>query len=214
MADVDDGGAPFTKAAQMTHEPLDLGRRQATRRLVEDEHSRVTRNARGDLDELSLCRRQVQAPIESGHRRADRGKGVFGLRLHRGVLDPESSATTTQPGDVLGDAQIGKKLDLLVNHDDACVAGVPGAVEGDRLAFEGQRAGVGAHQAGKNTKQCAFSGAILADECVDATGMQRQADADEGGSAGVTLRDVGQLDNGGHRRSKGLVWGQATGNNL
>ena len=79
---------------------------------------------------------------------------------------------------------------MLMHHADAGPNGVPGPLEADRLAIDLDLARIGLDQAVENIHQCAFAGAVLADERVDLPGKDREVDAVIGQDAGELLYDA------------------------
>ena len=103
-------------------QPLDLARAQRRRRLVEDDQARIERERLGDLDELSLRRREV-ARLGVERQRAllaEIGEDFAGATAHG---RPRKAARPPELGqkDVFEHGKIGREARLLHHHRDAGV---------------------------------------------------------------------------------------------
>ena len=91
-------------------------------------------------------------------------------------MRPQRAERLAAHEDVLRDRQVGEERRLLVDHRDAGVPGVGGAVEADGLAVEQHVARVGAVHAGEHLDERRLAGAVLARERVRLAGAQRERD--------------------------------------
>jgi hypothetical protein len=112
------------------------------------------------------------------------------------------------PGDILGHGQIGEEIDFLMHRDDAGRPGRARVGEAPRLPANEDGAFVGLEQAGEDVQESRFAGAVLADEGVDAAGVQVEIDAGEGDDAGEAFGDTLELYDGGHLRCRSAFTGR------
>ena len=96
--------------------------------------------------------------------------------------------------DVLGDRQVRRQVQLLVDHADAEVQRRSRVGDLDRLALEPDLAGVGLVDAGQDLHQRGLAGAVLADQGVDFSGTELEASVGKRMDAGEVLGDPGHLD--------------------
>ena len=104
------------------------------------------------------------------------------------------------------EVQVGDERRLLVDGDEAAVAGLGGGVDDPLAAADGDRAAVGPDGAGEDLDERALAGAVGAHQRVDLAradgqgcGLQRDDGAVRLGDAGRLEQEVGGGD--GHRSS-------------
>ena len=120
MADVDDAHALRPQAADGREQLFRVGRREAARRLVHDEHPGLGQQRAGDLDHLLFGdgerpRRPVEVePFMSELARGRRGRGC-GRPAGRSSRPRGLGAEQ----DVLLRAQVRREVQLLVNHGNS-----------------------------------------------------------------------------------------------
>ena len=125
VRDVDDAEALRTEAADHLEEEVGLALGERGGRLVEDDDARRRRRRAGDGDDLALGdgegfddRLRVERDAEPVEQRA-------GLAVHAAIVDEaEAADRLAAEEDVLGDAEIGLEVELLVHRDDAEGLGV------------------------------------------------------------------------------------------
>ncbi len=151
-----------------------LDRRERRGRLVEDGDPMRNGQRAGDLRELALGDGQ---PLD-GH--GDRGLDaedahrLGGAAVHLPVVESEPAPDLAAEKHVLGDRQIRRQHDLLVDQHDAAPLGVDRTFQFDRRAVELDDAAGRREVAAEDLHQGRLAGAVLADDRVDLAG----ADAD------------------------------------
>ncbi len=201
VGDEQHGGALFAQGAYDAEEAGDLAAGEGGGRLVHDQDAGVEGEGLGDLDDLLVGDGQaargavgVEFDAEALHQRG--GRVVRGL-----VVDPaEGTARLAAHVDVLGDRQVGEERGLLVDHGDAGVAGVAGAVEGHGRAVEQHLAGVRPVHSGERLDEGGLAGTVLTGQGMHLPGEQLQGDVPQGADRPEGLRDVLQCQNRGRTR--------------
>ena len=128
VADVDDGDAALAQPADHVEELVYVTPREGARRLVHHHHARVVHERARDLHHLSA--RGAEALDLGAH-----GDVVVSeererlLDLRAGRLAPHHTEAGDLPAqhDVVLDAQIGREVELLVDHRDTLAPRVEGA---------------------------------------------------------------------------------------
>ena len=192
VGDVDDrdpgGGQPADDAEQH----LDLGVGEDRRGLVEDEHLGVADQGLGDGDLLLLGDGQL-ADRDGGvaGRQADQLQQLHHARVLRRPVDPPAAGDLPAGEDVLGDGEVEEQLRFLIDGRDAEGDGVSGAVDGHRLALEGDPPGVGGRRPGEDLDQRGLARAVLADQGVDPAGAHGHVRVTDGPHGAVALGHPG-----------------------
>ena len=175
VRDEEHGDAAFAQPAQALEQQRDLAPGDDSGGLVEDQQPDIVRHGARDLDHLLVGDR------ERSHRRA-RIEGDAELAHQLGCLLPgapvvdqaESVAPLVAEEDVLGDGQLRKQRELLVDHVDAgefCLARrrpAHGLTGEDHLALVGRK------RAGDDLDQGGLAGAVLAEQAVDLASAGRR----------------------------------------
>ena len=204
VADVDHAHAARAQAFDHGEKPLRIHLREAARRLVHDEQLRLAHERAGDFHELLL--RDGQGV----DRRGEREVGVVELLqcaageiATPGAVQPAEARGLFTEQNVFLHAQVGREVELLVNHRDAALARVQRVRRAERLAIERDASGVGLIRAGEDFHQRAFARAVLADERVRLAGCDGQCDAPQRVRGTEGLAHAGHFEAGLHaRRSK------------
>ena len=181
-------GAALLQRAHDAEQPLDLVPGERGGRLVHDQHARVERERLGDLHELLVGDREpadgllgIELDAEAVHQLLHRAVQLAAVdAAHR----PERVAAHHH---VLRHRQVGEERRLLVDHRDARVAGIRGAVERDRLTVDQHVALVGPLYAGEHPHDRRLAGAVLTRERPDLSGAQRDRDVPRGAHRAVGL---------------------------
>ena len=97
---------------------------------------------------------------------------------------------------VLGDRQIGRDAEFLMDHGDAGRAGIADRSEPDFLSIQRETAREFRMHAGDDFHQRALAGAVFADETVDLAGGKREVDPAERLDAAEGLGDLLQFEDG------------------
>ena len=201
-----------TLSLQVAHDAVeiaDLGLRQRSGRLVEDDHPRLLGQGTGDLDQVPL--RQTQLT----HRRRGREAGahlvehLLGLAVHRGPVDHAQARNAAEQAhrlapdeDVLGRAQLLEHHRFLVDGDDAGGPGILRPGEPLRLTADAQLPRVGLVHAGQRLDQRGLARAVLADDRNHFAGHQVEVHALERVGRAEVLVDSAQREHR-HRRRHG-----------
>ena len=142
----------------------------------------------GDLDDLLVGDREAAHRLLGVELDAEAVHQVLHRAVQRAAVDAAQRAERVAAHHhVLRDGQVGEERRLLVDHRDARVAGVGGAVEGDRLAVDQHVAVVGALHAGEHPHDRRLAGAVLARQRADLAGAQRDRDVPRGAHRAVGL---------------------------
>jgi hypothetical protein len=169
--------SPF-ELADECEEPLRVGARQAAGRLVEHEDATSDGQRARDFHELLAGGRQraggrIDRDFRMSQRRQHARRGVAHLR----APDQAQARGLHAQHDVLGNGQVRRERQLLVDHRDAGAARVERAAGAIRPAVERHRPGVGPQRARQDSHQCALAGAVLADDGAHLASGYREIDA-------------------------------------
>ena len=124
----------------------------------------------------------------------------------RNDAEATADAAAVTEHEVLGDREPGDEPELLVHHADARVDRLTRRCEVDPPAVEGDRALVGAVQAGEDVRQRRLPGAVLAQQRVHLAQRRIEVDPVVCDDPGEPLRDAPHRDGRGlrcrHRSSR------------
>ena len=176
VGDVDDAAALALQVADHLEEVAHFAFGEAAGGLVEGQHLGVEHQRLGDLQHLPL------GDGEAAHLggRIDvfaqpfqrRGRGP----AHRLAVDEAQLGRQVAEHEVLLHAHVRHQVQLLVDHRDAGLDGVPGGAEVHAPAAQFQVAGGGAVGPGEDLEQGRLAGAVLADQGVDLPLAQLEGD--------------------------------------
>ena len=193
VGDEDQRAALVAEAAGDGEQPVHLDPAQGGGGLVHDQQPRVERDGLGDLEDLLVGDRQAQRGTARVDVDAEPGEERLGLGVHGAAVDAVCPAERLAAHeDVLGDREVREQRGLLVDHGDAGVLGLGGAVEVDLLVTEQELAGVAAVDAGDDLDQRRLAGAVLPDQRVDGPGSCLDAAGPQGDDGTERLRDVAE----------------------
>ena len=196
VRDVDDPDAVRTEVPDDPEQLVDLRVGERRRRLVHHQDGGIERQRLGDLDHLLLGDLEVAdtgTRIELEVQALDQ---LLRLPIEPPIVEQEArpAARLAAEEDVLGDRQVRRQVQLLVDHADAKVQRGSRVGDLDRLPLEPDLAGVGLVHAGQDLHQRGLAGAVLADQGVDLAGTELEACVGERVDAGEVLGDPGHLD--------------------
>ena len=198
VRDVDDRGALVAEAAKDPEQPVDLLVAQRRGRLVQDDDLRLVRQRPGQLHHLDLRDRQVLGEHPWPDVEADPLEEPARRVRHLSLIDdrdPGKPAGREPPEpDVLHHASGRDRMELLLDHRDACVEGGARGAERDLLPVEDDPPGVRLDQAEEAVHQRRLAGAVLADERVDRSATQAEVDVPERDDARELLVDAVQFE--------------------
>ena len=141
--------------------------------------------------------RQVAEPRQRIDVDAEPGELLAGFARHAPPLhEAEAVGRLDAEKHVLGNRQIRRHAELLMDHGDAGRARVARRAEARRLPIEHKTAGEFRMHAGDDLHQRAFSRAVLADETMDLAGGKREVDTTKRLDAAEGLGDLVQFEDG------------------
>src|SRR6202453_5371226 len=108
---------------------------------------------------------------------------LLGEASLRAPVDHPEAARRIRYGDVVGDRELGNKRKFLENADDACTVGGGGGIEGDLRAIEHDATRVPRDDAGEDLDEGGLTGAVLAENGVNASREDGEIRVGEGGHA-------------------------------
>ncbi|ADI10120.1 hypothetical protein SBI_07000 [Streptomyces bingchenggensis BCW-1] len=190
VGDEDDADAVRAQGADDPEELVDLFGGEHRGRLVHDQDAGVQGQRLGDLDHLQPGDAQVAYAVGGGDVDPDAGQQFGGPLVHGLAVDQPQSARLAPQEDVLGDAEVGDEVELLVDGGDPEPFGVLGAVDAHRGAVDEDAAAVGAVGAGEHLDQRALARTVLAQQDVHLAAAQIEVDAVERDHAGEGLADA------------------------
>ena len=174
--------------------------------FVEDQQLRIVDQRPADFDELLLGEREgaelrvrIERDPEPRHRggRVRPDRPPIHERAHRSGLLAEV--------DILGDGHVGREHDLLEHDRDAAPVGVPRAGQMKLFVAEHEPARGRPLRAGDHLHQGRLSGAVLADDRVNGSGMNVEGHVLQRHDAGINLRHVVDAKQNGHGRFSGRL---------
>ena len=193
VRDVDDGDAAGAQVADQVEEVDDLFRRQARRRLVEDNDTGVVVDCAGDLDHLPLGgaeqpdrRRRIDVEVQRLQQL---------LRLDVQLLEAGDELLVAE-FDVLRRGHGRHQAGLLIDHADAGSERIARPLEIDRLAVDVILARRQLDGAGDRLAEGRFAGAVLADQRMHFAGIKIEIDVFDGVHAAI---DLAAADDAQHR---------------
>ena len=186
MADIDDPDAALLEAAHDVEQPRHVAFGQRRGRLVHDEDARVMRQRAQDLDALAVADgERADDLIGSEIVDFERVEQRLGFGAHRPPIDAaRARLRRVAEKDVLGDAELGKQQQLLIDRRDARAARVVGRGKVNLFPVDKDRADVGLVDAGHDLDQRRFAGAVLSEQRMDLARAHVERDARKRAHAG------------------------------
>ena len=131
---------------------------------------------------------------------AEPGEQVGGVVEHPPAVEEPAALGLVTDEDVLGDGERRQQRELLVDdrHAEALGSLRVEAVQIDRLAPQPHLAARRRHGTGEDLEQRRLPGAVLSDDRLDATALDRQGDVVERGRRAEAFGDAAELE--GERR--------------
>ena len=176
MTDEDDADAPLGKLAHHLEQDIDLVPVETRGRLVENEHARRqidgARNRSHVLDRhriLAEWRGHVDVEAELRQQR-------LGAPAHLALQHHPEARRLPAEKQVLRHREIGQQVHLLIDGRDTNIERGLGRARGDIDAAEPNDPRIARKYAGDHLDQGGFSGAVLAKQCVNLAGAEREID--------------------------------------
>src|SRR5699024_11374237 len=113
---------------------------------------------------------------------ADLLQRLGGDAVHGAAVEHAQPLGCATQGDVLGDAELGHQVQLLVDGGDAVALGGPDVGQLDGSAVDQDPAAVGLVDAGHHLDQRGIAGAVLAEEELDLCGAHLDGDVIDHGA--------------------------------
>ncbi len=130
----------------------------------------------GDLGELALRNRQLLDRRGHGRLDSEHAHRLGRAPVHLPVINHKPTAEFASEKHVLGDRQVRREHDLLVNQNDAAPLRVDRARQLDRRTVEPDRAASRGQMAAEHLHQRRLARAVLADDRVDLAGARGDRD--------------------------------------
>ena len=202
VADEDDRAPLGGQPADRLEQRAGLLGREDRGRLVEDEDARAVIQGAQDLDPLECPHRQARHPRVRVDAQAE-ARGELADDGPR-AAPVEQPVATRLPADrqVLRHGERREQHEVLVDHRDPQPMGVGDAADLDRSAVEPDRARVAGDVAGKDLHEGRLAGPVLADDRVDAAGLELEVDPAQGPNPVVVLDDAVHRDGRGDREGR------------
>ena len=173
MGNIDNGDALRRQLADNPEQNVHFCFAQGRSGLVHNDDLCAVADGAGNLDQLAVCRSQFAhgAPgIDIDIQIIEKGLGIL---IHFLFIDPMNGTdffvgNPTDP-DIFHNIAGANGMQLLMNHGDAFIHGIPGIPEGDFLAFNFNYAFIGVVQAKGTLHQSGLACAVFAHQRVNRT---------------------------------------------
>ncbi len=188
VRNVDHAGAARPQFADDGKQPLGIAVCKNRSRLVEDDDARVVGKRLGDLDDLLVGDRKPPGLNGGVDREAETAEDFARRLAQPAVVD---DARQTPQKDILGNRQIGRQSQFLMDQRNASARRIPRTGELHCPAVEPDRAGGRCRLAAEHAHQRGFARAIFSDQRMHFAGLQIEVHALQGLDAGIILPDTG-----------------------
>ena len=199
VRDVAHADAGLPQAADHPEKLRNLPVRQGRCRLIEDEDARPLRQSFRDFDHLLLADGDVFHLVGGlDVDNAEFAEQGFGVGIQFAPIDgAEGVGRLAVEKNVLGDAEFGNEVELLMDDGDARIDGLAGAAKPPPLSLDENIALVGwiGPDAAEHFHQRRFAGAVLAHQRQNLAGAGLEGDVVERPDAREFLDDVLHLQN-------------------
>ena len=190
MADIDHRDAGGGQAAHGLEQELDLGGRERTGRLVEDDELWFADHDAGDLDELSFGRAQLRDAPTRIERQSEPGQCLARPMLHFAMGEHAHAGRPAAEEQVLGNAHADDQAEFLIDGphtEPGRFDRALGARSCQRCAVDRDLAAVGHGGPGQQSDQSRFSRAVLAEQGADFAPADLEIDIVQRQHAGIAL---------------------------
>ena len=178
----------------MTNKSFGLRLRERRRGFVEHQHAGLDRERPRDLHQLLA--RDAQAAGARPHvadlRQSEVIPKAFRLADHPPAVQQSPESRLASEKDVLGDGQVGRQRQFLVDQPDPEPVRVGHIADVHTPSVVDNLAGVGTVDAAEDLDERGFAGAVLAEQRVDLAGPQLEVHAVERHDAAEALRHAAQ----------------------
>ena len=189
VRDLQDGRTLVVEPAEELHDLGRLGRVEIARGLIGEQKRGFVNNGAGYADQLLLTARELRGEEVFLADDAEAIKGVSDQSLTLGAGDVFVGERQV---DVLGDGEVVEQVIALKDHADVAAGEVGAALAGEGLdggAVEGELAGPGVVEHGKDVEEGGFSCAGRAGDGDELAGQDVEVDAAEQPGFGVAGLD-------------------------
>ena len=169
---------------------------QDGRGFIEDQDPGLVDQCFRNLDDLALGNAEIPNPVPHIQRDTEASQHGLSISIQLPPVDG------TAPGEwiaaeenVLRSAQVGSKVELLVDGADALLDRVLGLPERHRVTQVQHRPGVRTYRAGQDLDQRRFPSAVFAHQGVYLSLLDPEGDLLKGSNAGKAFRDTVELKN-------------------
>ena len=161
MGDIDDRDPRGFQLFDHLEHDADLGLAEGGGGFIHDQDAHVLSQGAGNRDDLLLAQPQVTDQGIRIHGMFEALEQFFRSPLFFGVVKPDPVFQLAGHEDVIGDGEIGEKIQLLVDDADAVLRGLDRVAEAHRLAFQEEQAIRRAFDTGEDLHQSRLSGAVF-----------------------------------------------------
>ena len=201
MGDVHDPDPTVAELTDDAEQFVDLEPGQRSRGFVHDQDVCLEGERLRDLDHLLLRHGKSRDALARIQAEVQHLEELRRLLVQGPVVQDERQVPTglAPQEDVLGDGQVRRQIEFLVDHADAEALGGPCAGDIGRRTFDGDHAGVCPVHPGQDLHQRGLAGAVLADQGVHLTRVELEMAVHERVDAREVLGDALHLNEGlGH----------------
>ena len=185
VGNIDDGHAIGLQRLKPLEQKLDLVARDHRRRLVQDQQLDLVHHRLGDLDHLLIRHGQFRNQLVRVDIDAQAVQQFARILAGLAIVDQAERAPPLVPEkDVLGDTQMRKQNEFLIDDVDSGRLRLARRRPMHDLVVELDLASVGLIDARNHLGQRRFSGAVLAHQSVDFTGVNLEINAVERANPG------------------------------
>ena len=190
MRDEDDADAAGLDALDNAEQVARLLVRERSRGLVHDDDLGLFHDRADDLDELLLGDGEARDLLFALDVVTEHRHGLVSHPIHLVPVDPPGLFRIAAKVDILRDRQIREELELLMDHGDAVLERGDRRGDMDSFAVSQDLAAVHRQSAGQDVHQRGFTGAILADECMNLALLQAEVHMIQRMGAGELFVDL------------------------
>ncbi|CAI8374980.1 MAG: Uncharacterised protein [Cellulomonadaceae bacterium TMED98] len=198
MGDIHNGHPAFGQALEHLQQVVGLRGGQRCGGLIQDQHLWLPGHSPGDFDELPQGHRQAGDSLVKVNRDTDFFERLLRNPLHLGSFGESKSGGGRSQQDVFCHRHFRNQGEFLMHEGDTGVDGLfRSTFQGDPVDDDGP--GVLLVDTGQDAHERGFPGTVLADHCVNFSGVNGEGNFVDSKSATKTLDDVVGFDDGSTR---------------